>query len=63
MMSCAFCGGSIENKTGPYKFDSTKLGEVIVPDITYEECTSCKMRYVSLKESEKISEYLETKKE
>ena len=24
MISCAFCGGSIENKTGPYKFDSTK---------------------------------------
>lgn len=53
-MECLECGGNVLHKFGSYKFNSRILGEIVIPNIRYEECNQCGDKYVKSKESNKI---------
>jgi len=57
-MKCALCHGKITRETGQYKFETEPLGEILVPDITFDECKNCGERTLSFEQSSKLFDYV-----
>ena len=60
-MKCKLCDGNVTSKTGEIIFDSTVLGKVTIPKLSFTECANCGDRLLTLIESEKAIDYLAEK--
>jgi len=62
-MNCVECNGIIHEVTGTYIFNSNTLGEVAVPNITFQECHGCGDRLVSYENALILHEYIKEKEQ
>ncbi len=60
-MNCALCNGPIIEKESLYAFKSVILGEIVIPCVSFEECSICGDRTLSLADSESVIRYVRKK--
>lgn len=62
-MNCDLCNGNIIVETGPHIFRSKPLGEVVVPNVTYEKCQQCGETLLSPEMARHIGEFVRDEEE
>lgn len=62
-MTCALCNGDIVKRKGDLPFESKTLGQLSIPNISFEECQSCGDKLLSPRESDKVVNYVRQKEQ
>jgi hypothetical protein len=57
-MICALCNGHIESKKELYPFRSRVIGTVFVPDVAFNECSSCGEKTLTPEASQYLIDYV-----
>lgn len=60
-MHCALCNGDTTKQTGDHQFKSKVLGQILVPNITFERCSECGNKTFSPEESAALVSYVQKK--
>ncbi len=60
-MNCALCNSQIIENKSIFVFKSIVLGEIVIPSITFDECSGCGDRILSKTESEFVIRYVRKK--
>lgn len=62
-MKCALCNGDIVEKKEELPFESKIAGQLFIPNISFEECQSCRDRLLSPQECDKVINYVRQKEQ
>lgn len=57
-MKCALCNGRLVNKLDVLEFNSKSIGKVLIPNIKFTECQSCKDKILAPKEFDKAVDFI-----